>query len=102
MQDSTGAAWDETVRAWAFCQLSDDWKDHPLDAALFSHFPYAGDSHGEDRYVELRPDDWGQPIIHGHVHTDWHVNGRQFNVGVDVNDFTPVSEETLIDWVRSL
>jgi calcineurin-like phosphoesterase family protein len=60
---------------------------------LLGHFPYAGDSHGEDRYADQRPVDTGLPIVHGHVHTSWRLNGRQFNAGVDVNDYTPISED---------
>lgn len=70
--------------------------------AMLCHFPYEGDSHGEDRYATLRPEDRGLPLIHGHVHSAWRINGRQFNVGVDANDFLPVSEDELIQWVRSL
>jgi calcineurin-like phosphoesterase family protein len=66
---------------------------HPV---LMGHFPYAGDSHDEDRYAELRPYDSGLPIVHGHVHTTWHLNGRQLNVGVDVNDYAPVSEDEVV------
>lgn len=66
------------------------------------HFPYEGDSHGSDRYSELRPVDDGKPLIHGHVHSMWRTRGRQFNVGVDVNGLTPVSEDTIIDWVQTL
>ena len=92
----------EPVRSWDWCQLSDEWQGHPLDNAVFSHFPYEGDHTSDDRYVELRPEDFGGPVIHGHVHDSWRIRGRQFNVGVDVNDFKPVSEEELADWVRSL
>ena len=75
----------------------------PLEMALFSHYPYDGDSHGEDRYAHLRADEYpGRPMIHGHVHTEWQIRGNQFNVGVDVNDFMPVAEEQLVEWVRSL
>jgi calcineurin-like phosphoesterase family protein len=66
---------------------------HPV---LLGHLPYTGDSHGEDRYAQLRPADTGLPIVHGHVHTSWHRSGRQLNVGVDVNDYTPVSEEAVV------
>jgi calcineurin-like phosphoesterase family protein len=49
-----------------------------------SHFPYSGDHTGEeDRFVELRPVDKGEPLIHGHVHDAWRQKGRQFNVGLD-------------------
>lgn len=91
------------VRYWEFCQLSDEWVKHPLDKAIYSHFPYQGDHTSDDRYVELRPEDDGKtPVIHGHVHDSWRINGRQFNVGVDVNDFKPVFEDELADWVQSL
>ncbi|AXG66306.1 phosphoesterase [Streptomyces phage Annadreamy] len=67
-----------------------------------SHFPYSGDSHGEDRHADKRPSDMGFPLIHGHVHDKWKFNGRMFNVGVDVNNFTPVSEDEVVAWLRSL
>lgn len=69
---------------------------------LMSHFPYSGDSHGEDRHADKRPVDNGFPLIHGHVHDSWKINGRMFNVGVDVNNFTPVSEDEIASWLRNL
>lgn len=88
--------------AHPFINLAWYEKGHPLEDCIFSHYPYEGDSHDEDRYADLRPLDVGEPLVHGHVHDSWRINGRQFNVGVDVNDFKPVSEEELADWVRSL
>lgn len=102
LHELDGSIQHEVFRSWEWCQLSDEWKDHELNAVQFSHFPYEGDSHDKDRYTELRPEDSRYPVVHGHVHTSWQVRGNQFNVGVDVNDFKPVSEETLVDWVRSL
>jgi calcineurin-like phosphoesterase family protein len=67
-----------------------------------SHFPYTGDSHDTDRYKENRPFDNGLPLICGHVHGAWRANGNMFNVGVDVNDFRPVSEDTIADWLDKL
>lgn len=66
---------------------------HPV---LMGHFPYHGDSLGEDRYASERPYDAGLPIVHGHVHTEWRLSGRQLNVGVDRNDYTPVSEDDVV------
>jgi calcineurin-like phosphoesterase family protein len=54
------------------------------------HYPYT-----DERYPELCPVDNGSRLIHGHVHDEWQVNGRQINVGVDVWDYTPVSIETI-------
>jgi calcineurin-like phosphoesterase family protein len=58
---------------------------------LLSHFPYAGDSQGEDRHLAHRPKDRGGWLIHGHVHNEWLVNGRQINVGVDRWGYYPAS-----------
>lgn len=90
---------DRTPSVWAGSELA---LVEPLSWTLFSHYPYEGDHTSDDRYKELRAEDLGLPIIHGHVHDSWRIRGRQFNVGVDVNDFKPVPEEELADWVRSL
>jgi len=66
-----------------------------------SHFPYKGDSHGEDRFVPWRPRDEGGWVVHGHVHTAWRHRGRMINVGVDVWDYAPVAEETLLELIRA-
>lgn len=66
---------------------------------LTCHFPYTGDHTAEERYLEYRPKDDGQWLLHGHVHEEWKVRGRMINVGVDVWDYTPVSESTLVDLI---
>ncbi len=63
---------------------------------IASHFPYVGDSHDEPRFVQFRPHDNGSWLLHGHVHTTWQVDERQINVGVDVWNFAPVDEPTLV------
>lgn len=73
------------------------WQGHPL---TLSHYPFwpahpeLEESH-ELRYPERRPEDRGQWLIHGHVHRRWQRSGRQINVGVDVWDFKPVTEQQL-------
>jgi calcineurin-like phosphoesterase family protein/diadenosine tetraphosphate (Ap4A) HIT family hydrolase len=57
---------------------------------LLSHFPYEGDHTGQDRADQYRLRDLGLPLLHGHVHDEWRIRGRQLNVGVDVHDFRPV------------
>ena len=74
---------------------------------LLSHFPYAGDSHdksreGPDRYANVRPVDTGLPLVHGHVHTNFARRGHEFNAGVDIHDFTPVSAPAIVDWLENL
>jgi calcineurin-like phosphoesterase family protein len=67
-----------------------------------SHFPYSGDSHGEERYREFRKDDLGVPLIHGHTHEDkkfsWsRAKTPQIHVGMDAWNFAPVSLQAVID-----
>lgn len=70
-------------------------------SVVASHFPIAGDSQVEDRFVDHRPDvPAGGWLLHGHVHEKWTTNGRQINVGVDVWGFRPVSETTLLGLMR--
>jgi len=66
---------------------------------LLHHFPYDGDSHDEDRYVQWRPVDEGDWLLHGHVHTNWRQNGRMINVGIDAWDLAPVAEDTLVELI---
>jgi calcineurin-like phosphoesterase family protein len=64
------------------------------------HFPYEGDSRDEERFESHRPIDDGRLLLHGHVHTRWRVNGHQINVGVDVWDYRPVSDDQILDALR--
>ena len=62
---------------------------------LACHFPYRGDSHDHDRFVEHRPIDKGAWLLHGHVHERWIQQGRMINVGVDATGFRPISESAI-------
>ncbi len=60
------------------------------------HFPAHGDHYTDDRYPDWRPlPHPDRPLVHGHVHDLWKNDGRQVNIGVDVWDFTPVSQDQL-------
>ena len=101
-------------RCWAGHGLrADGWTERYLDAgfdevhqgqlamaigphrAVVCHFPYRGDSHDHDRYVEERPTDRGDWLLHGHVHERWRQRGRMINVGVDAWELAPVDEATI-------
>lgn len=71
-----------------------------IHGVQFSHFPFSGDSQDSDRYVEHRPVDRGQWLIHGHVHDAWKQNGRQINVGVDVWDYKPVPFDVIREMMQ--
>lgn len=60
------------------------------------HFPYEAEDERDERYADARPHDFGDWLVHGHVHTSWQVRGRQINVGVDVWDFYPVHQSALL------
>lgn len=108
-----------TSHAWAARYLDSGFEsvlaghpvyDHHLPGydgpVTLSHFPYVGDSHGEDRYVDFRPTHRkGHVLLHGHVHDAWpHQTrpGLQLNVGVDVNDYAPVPAAELVARIAAL
>lgn len=92
-------AWTDRYLAAGFTEV----RHGPLELALgdqtvtVSHFPYTGESRPgrPDRYAQHRPEDRGQVLLHGHVHSAWRVNGRQINVGVDAWDHRPVAENVV-------
>ncbi|WP_020662674.1 metallophosphoesterase family protein [Amycolatopsis benzoatilytica] len=85
----------ETVQAFARRKIAGQ-------QVLLSHFPFTGDHTGEDRYTRYRlPDPGDTWLLHGHVHDEWKVNGRQINVGADVWDLAPVPLAAIEDLVRA-
>lgn len=69
---------------------------------MLSHFPYRGDHAAAERHWPFRLRDGGVPLVHGHVHAEWTERGRQFNAGVDVRGFRPVSIEVVAAWANGL
>ncbi len=59
-----------------------------------SHYPFKGDHTEQDRFPEKRPKDFGQWLLHGHVHKLWKIKReeRMINVGCDVWGYFPLSE----------
>lgn len=107
-------------RCWAgHGRRAESWSERYLDAgfaeiiqgskkikigrakAVLCHFPYQGDSHDHDRFVNHRPIDKGAWLLHGHVHERWAQHGRMINVGVDANEFRPVDEATIADRIAA-
>lgn len=67
-----------------------------------NHFPFWNPEYKDARYQQLRPRDDGTPLLCGHVHTSWHVTKTtkktvQINVGVDMNDFRPISTDKVLE-----
>ena len=59
------------------------------------HHPYILLGPGDDKYARWRPKDDGRWLLCGHVHDKWKVVGKMINVGVDVNNFYPISIEEI-------
>ncbi len=71
----------------------------PLEVRL-SHVPYSPERYEgrRDKLAFARPEDDGKWLIHGHTHSDEKVSEhpREIHVGVDANDWAPVSELEII------
>lgn len=99
--------WEEKYYEW-FDEVYDNFTGLTLaDGTVvnLSHFPYNGDSHGEERYREFRLVDDGTPLVHGHTHLNkiWSRSDNdtiQIHVGADAHNYTPVSEQQVIDYLR--
>lgn len=65
----------------------------------------AGDNwHGETRNAHKAVPDFGQFHLNGHIHSPNRgrsnkVEGRQYDVGVDANNYRPVSISTIESWI---
>jgi calcineurin-like phosphoesterase family protein len=100
--------WDEKYHEW-FDEVYDNIEELVvLENGLtvnLSHFPYDGDHTNDERYAEFRLKDKGVPLIHGHTHKDQIISRSkkgsiQIHVGQDAFNYTPVSEQQVIDFIR--
>jgi calcineurin-like phosphoesterase family protein len=90
---------------WGFTSVADGCVGLKLangTQVLMCHYPYHGDHTDGERYLDRRPVDEGQYLLHGHVHQEWLNNGKQLNVGVDAWDHYPVTESAIIEWTEGL
>jgi calcineurin-like phosphoesterase family protein len=83
--------------------------NHPV---YLSHFPYEADHMDNARYMEHRLLDDGTTLIHGHTHAEYEKHGigarvsrskkgtLQIHVGADAWDYTPVSEDAVIELIE--
>lgn len=73
---------------------------------LLSHVPYSPERYEgrADKLAFARPVDEGQWLIHGHTHSHerFGEHPREIHVGVDANNFTPVSELEILKHIRSV
>ena len=62
-----------------------------------SHYPYA-----TNEAWNWSPIDNGFILLCGHIHDRWKTKNRMINVGVDVWNFTPVSEIQLLEIMKTM
>lgn len=69
------------------------------------HMPYTEDHTKDQRYREYRlkpnklPGHW---LLHGHIHQLRRIGERQLNVGVDVNNYRPISLDEIVQDIRKV
>jgi calcineurin-like phosphoesterase family protein len=76
-----------------------------LDCSM-SHYPLREALGAYDDRAHLLPhapeQASGLVLLHGHVHEKWHIKGKMLNVGVDVNNMTPISLPQVCRLVKSM
>lgn len=105
--------WLDQYKAWGFTTIQ--WTGRfshdslKLPYVNLCHLPYrgAGDAGGyekgdEERYPDFRLEDDGEWLFHGHSHnpSEKRVRHKMIDVGVDANDYTPVSIEQLKEYMK--
>lgn len=66
-----------------------------------SHYPYRKIYVDEaSRRWDQAPEDGSGILLCGHIHEKWKLKDRMINVGVDVWDFTPISEPQLVEFIK--
>ena len=69
-----------------------------------SHLPYlgGGDNSEKERYSAFRLKDEGKILLHGHLHSkpENRIRGKMFDVGVDSNNYFPISIDEIIHIMR--
>ena len=53
------------------------------------------------KYMDRRPVNRGQWLIHGHTHSSEKFNGKAIHVGVDAWKYKPVSINVIAKYIRS-
>lgn len=88
----------------AHCPLRDTYREDTRGMRGGENNP---NWHGENKHGAIYSiPNWGQFHLHGHIHSSQNRNtsqkilGRQFDVGVDANNYTPVSIRTIETWIQ--
>lgn len=92
--------WEDRYLAAGFADLClERWYEFDGIPVIMNHFPYTGDHMMEPRYMDWRPTDTGQVLLHGHIHGLWQIDGRQVNVGMDAHGGRLLGSDEVADLV---
>lgn len=71
---------------------------------LLSHFPYELDHTDPPRALQYRLRDYGEILLHGHLHRDppVTVHGHEIHVGLDMWSLAPVTLTTIEGCIRAI
>lgn len=83
---------DDKYKRLGFFEVYDFKISHKFS---MSHFPWKGEEEDERKFDEQLEDDGGW-LLHGHVHNAWKTKKKMINVGIDVWQYAPVSEEEIL------
>lgn len=83
-----------------FLEVYDHLEVHGLKLC---HYPETPEEPQLDRYAKSRPKlEDKQWLMCGHIHDRWRIKGRQFNVGVDVNDYYPLPVKQVLEEIENV
>ena len=96
---------------WEIFPEQTAWHVPGIGEVNLCHHPYTDEnSHGtpgyQDKYADWRPIDDGKILLCGHIHEKWHTKKSSkgtlmINVGVDVNGFTPISLDRIVEIAKA-
>ena len=66
---------------------------------LLSHLPYLKEGH-DKRYLNMRPQDQGLFLLHGHLHGWYKKSNNMIDVGLDAHDGQILSEDDVIELIN--
>ena len=91
------------IKGVGFADVHDEL-DIEIGNQLFtlSHYPFRGDHTATERYLDRRPKDVGQWLLHGHTHSKERINRaeKMIHVGVDAWQYSPISEEDVLKMIK--
>ena len=92
------------IKVYLDCGFSEILQSANIDigneTVHIDHFPYRDNSIFDHKYDQYRPIDYGQWLLHAHIHERWIQKGKMINVGVDARDYYPISVDEIAETIK--